>query len=230
MDRHHLLRSLNLSLGTFGTTVAAVIALIAGCATKQTAREQVVPGSGIAEFRQIADTSANAVQKALSSIDVLATQSNGCSSEALTAFSSDVQRLQVDSVRVRARSQAILTRGDVYFERWHETLSQVKDREVRALAETRRPLLQESFQKIKQSAEQCRTAFRPFLDGLRALRNSLENDAMSLRQPETQKLLEVTRNHGSELVEHLAAIRAELDSMKAMLTPPHVARRQREQP
>jgi hypothetical protein len=200
----------------------AVLTAMPGCASKQKTVEQFRPGGGIAEYREITEKATSAVQEVLASLEVVAAQSNHCSPEAFSALSTGVQRLQVDSLRVRARSQAILARGDGYFERWHETLAMVKDQKVRALAEERRPLLQQRFEQIKRDSERARSAFTPFLAGLRELRNSLESDAERLRSGPAQELLSKTRESGRELLGHLAGIRAELDTMQAMLTPPGV--------
>jgi hypothetical protein len=199
--------------------LTAGVALAAGCATKKSSREQFVPGSGIAEFRQITETSTQAIQNTLASLEVVAVESNRVSSEALTGLNTQVQRLQVDSIQVRARAQAILARGDAYFDRWHETLAKVKDREVRALAAKRRPLLQESFRQIKRSSEQSQVSFKSFLSGLRGLRNSLENNPGSLDTAAMQEVLGATRANGRQLLQLLSSIRVELDSMQAMLTP-----------
>jgi hypothetical protein len=197
----------------------AVIALFTSCASKESAREPLRPGSGIAEFRQIADNATKALQTALSSQDVVAAQSNHCSPAALAAFNDAVQRLQVESLQVRARSQAILTRGDAYFEQWDETLKRVKDPEVRTLAEKNRSLLQQHFQQVKRSSEEARAIFNPFLSGLRTLRNSLESDPGCLKTQANWELLAATRDGGRQLLQKLAGIRDELGSMQALLTP-----------
>ncbi len=196
------------------------LALINGCASKESSRNTFQPGSGIAEFRQITDLSVQAIQDALSSLERVAAQSNRCSPEALTALGNEVRELQVESLQVRARAQAILARGDAYFERWHETMKMVKDPDKRALAEARRPQLQETFGKIKKAAEESRNTFKPFVSGLRTLRNLLENDPAALCSGTNQELLADTRTHGQELVQHLSSIRKELDSIEAMLTRP----------
>jgi hypothetical protein len=199
--------------------VGAVIALLTACASKENGREPLRPGSGIAEFRQITDKATKALQSALSSLDVAAAQSNHCSPAALAAFNEAVQGLQAESLQVRARSQAILTRGDAYFEQWDETLKRVKDPEVRTLAEKNHSLLQQHFQQIRRSSEEARAIFKPFLSGLRTLRNSLESDPGSLETEANGELLASTRAGGRQLLQKLAGIRDELDSMRVLLTP-----------
>lgn len=190
-----------------------------GCASKPDNSQKFKPGGGIAEYREITDNATKAIQRALASLVEVASQSNRCSPEALQTLNGEVQRLQVDSLQVRARTQAILARGDAYFERWHETLARVEDPEVRSLAEQRRPLLEEKFRQIKQASQACQTAFKPFLSGLRGLRNALEPDPTALRTEPNQELLAKTRGSGEELLRQLSNVREGLDAMKALLTP-----------
>jgi hypothetical protein len=133
------------------------------------------------------------------------------------AFSNQVQRLQIDSLRIRARAQAILTRGDAYFASWSESIARIKDPQVRAAAERFHPELAQSFSKIKLASQQAGGAFKPFLSGMRKLHVQLEKDS-GLRQDDTTKeLVSSTRANGEEVVRELGVVRGELDAVTKML-------------
>jgi hypothetical protein len=137
----------------------------------------------------------------------------------LTSFSAEVRRLQVESIQLRARSEAMQTRGDAYFDHWHERLAGIQDPEVRSLAQENREQLQQSFAEIKQLSQSGREAFKPFISGLRQLRNALEHDAASLSGADLQSTIASTREHGQRFEKYLAGIKRELDSMSAAITP-----------
>lgn len=174
--------------------------------------------NGIAEYQEIAAESLVALDRALRELDSLGTQSQRCPPGVLAAFSDEVQRLQVGSLRVRAHAQAILARGDAYFENWHENLTQIRDPEVRALASRHRGELQASFDRIKQSSLQTREAFQPFLAGLRKLRVELEKDPGAIEATDTQALIRATREHGLHVTQCIEDIRTELQTMTSLLT------------
>jgi len=194
--------------------------LAAGCASKEPATPPARPGSGIAEYREVVGKAQNAVQAALTSLAAVGAQSNRSSPEVLTNFSAEVQRLQVGSIQMRARSEAIQARGDAYFEHWNQNLARVKDPEVRALAQQNRPRLQQSFGEIKRLTLEGREAFKPFLSELRHLRTALERDPASLSSTDAQNWISSAREHGQKVEQCLASIKKELDSMTAMITPP----------
>jgi hypothetical protein len=202
------------------TLAAAVLA--AGCASNDHSNSPTPsprPGSGIAEYRQVATNAQAAVRAALGSLASVSAQSNRCEPDVLSAFSAEVRRLQVESVQLRARSEAMQARGDAYFDHWHERLARIQDPEVRSLAQQNRTQLQQSFAEIKQLSQGGREAFKPFLSGLRQLRNALEHDPASLSGAETQSTIASTREQGQHVEQCLAGIERELDSMSAAITP-----------
>src|SRR3974390_2904013 len=146
--------------------VVVTVLLAVGCASKAPALASPRPGSRIAEYRQVTKTAQKAVAAALDALAAVSAQSKRCSPEVLTNFSAEVTRLQVESLQVRARSEALQARGDDYFEHWHQRMAGVQDPEVRALAEKNRPLLQQNFNEIKRLSQEGRKAFQPLITGL----------------------------------------------------------------
>ncbi len=197
----------------------AATVLLAGCATKETARQAPQPREGLAEHRELLHHASKAMTHALSCLDQVGSQPDRCPPRLVAALGDEVQELQVKSFKVRSRWQAMQARGEVYFEHWQESLAHVKDPRVRELAEKHRPELQESFTRIKISAQQARDAFNPFLSGLRTLKIALENDAGSVRTEANRQLIRVTRDQGEQVEKALTALRQEMDAMAVLLTP-----------
>jgi hypothetical protein len=199
--------------------LAAAAMMLAGCATKDTASQAPQPKNGIAEYREIVGESRKSIAAALHALDRVAAHTNRCPPRICAAFAEEVQRLQVGSVRVRARSQAMQARGDAYFENWHENLARLKDPRVRALAGQHRPELQERFARIKLASQQAGNAFRPLLAGLRKLQGALESDPATVGTVSTKDLSRTTKENGRQVEQALAVIGEELKAMTVMLTP-----------
>jgi hypothetical protein len=204
-------------------TLLVVVLLMVGCVSNEPGSTNGRPGSGIAEYRKVATDAQKALGRALSSLTAVSGQSNQCSPEVLSAFSSEFQRLQVESVQIRARSQAMQARGDAYFDSWQEQMERIKDPQLRARIESQRPAFQGHFQKIKALSQEGHAAFGPFLAGMRKVRNSLEKDPASLGTQTVQVSIASTRAQGEKVDRYLTDIRHEFDSMMAMLTAPRSA-------
>ena len=197
---------------------AATVAIFAGCVTKSQAHRAPLPREDLAEYRQIAVNAQKAVAAMLRSLDrTVAT--TPCPPGVFKSFGKDVQRLEVDSFKVRARAQAIRTRGKAYFDQWQEHLASVKDPQARQLAEQRRDRLQERFARIHLLTQDAREAFQPFMTGLRRIRNSLEKDPAAAGTSSTKELIQTTRDNGRKVEENLAAILGELDAVTVILKP-----------
>ena len=88
----------------------------------------------------------------LRSLDEISVQAHRDPRPAYEAFAKAVHRLEVDSIRMRARTHAMRARGDAYFEHWEEYLATVKNEQVRKLAEEHRPELKQSFEQLHLAA------------------------------------------------------------------------------
>ena len=176
----------------------------------------------MAEYRQIVVDARKVVQLSLQSLDRATTQAP-CSPRVFKAFTKDVQRLEVDSFKLRARAQAMRARGEAYFAQWHEHLAGVKDPEVRKLAEQRHDLLEQSFARIRVTTQQTREAFQPFMSGLHRLRNGLETNPGFAAADSTKPLIRTTQENGQKVEQGLAAILEELKSVAAALKPVKLA-------
>jgi hypothetical protein len=202
----------------------AALALFGSCATKPNTYSGPAPREDLAEYRQVASDAQKVVLATLASLDRTTAQTP-CPPRAIKGFSKDVQRLEVDSFRIRARAQAIRTRGEAYFEQWQEHLRSVKDPVARQLAEDRREHLQERFAHIRLTTQQARDVFQPFLAGLHRVRNGLQSNPAAASADSMKGLIRTTRENGQKVETSLDAILGELDAIAAMLKPEKAARK-----
>jgi hypothetical protein len=191
--------------------------MLAGCATHQSNIEEPRPGTGIAEYQQLTREALAALRVALDSLDKLALQPNPCPPKVITAFSDEVQRLQIDSLRIRSRAQAIQTRGDAYFADWSENIARIKDPKIREAARRHHSELEQSFSKIKTSSQLAGNNFNPFLRGLRMLHVRLETDSGLAHDDASQEMIRTTRTDGAEVMRQLGIVQNELDTVSTML-------------
>jgi DNA repair exonuclease SbcCD ATPase subunit len=200
-------------------TPAVAGLVLAGCASNDPNPNVPRPRNGIAEYQQIASEARRSMEKALDALKQVSTHTVPLPPRAVKTYSDAAERLEVESLRVRARSQAMQARGKAYFENWQENLERIKDARVRSLAQQHRAELEQDFDKIRQTSQETREAFEPFLSGLRQLRTALEKDPKAMAADSTRALVNSTTEKGREVEKGLAAIRNELDEMARLLTP-----------
>jgi hypothetical protein len=201
------------------TLLAGLAIALAGCATTDTTTEAPKPRNGIVEYQQIATDAQKSIQLALQVLDRVGSYTPPFSPKACQAFSGQVERLEAESVQVRARSQAMQARGNAYFENWQDNLDRMEDPSVRALAREHRADLEASFGRIKLGSQQARQAFQPFLAGLQQLRTALEKDPNAMAADSNKELVRTTAKNGRQVQGSLTGIQDELRHMTAMLMP-----------
>ena len=204
---------------------AAVVAALIGCATPETGPKAPTPRADFIEYRQIVVESLALMDATLRSLAEISVQAHRDPRPAYDAFAKAVHRIEVDSIKVRARTHAMQARGDAYFEHWEEYLATVKNKQVRKLAEEHRPELKRSFEQLHLASQQIREVFRPFLSDLQKLRAVLEADP-SLAHIDAQKgLILAAKDKGRQVQQGLDRVLAEMNSMAALLRPPGTAAR-----
>src|SRR5215468_7543027 len=97
--------------------LAVLLATAPGCASdkSKSASNLPVAREDVKELRQITADSIKAVNATLQSLDQVRAQAP-CPPRLFNSFTKDVQRLEVDSFKMRARAQAIRVRGQAYFD------------------------------------------------------------------------------------------------------------------
>ena len=204
---------------------AAVAAVLIGCASTDAARKEPTPRDDFLEYRGIVVQAMGLVDTTMRAVDEMSAQANQDPRPAYQAFAKAVHRLEVDSIKVRARTQAMRARGDAYFEHWEKYLAGVDNAQVRQLAEQHRPELKQSFEQSQLAAQQVREVFRPFLSDLQKLRAVLEADPSLARVDSAKSLILAAKDKGRQVQQGLDRLLAEMNSMTALLRPPGAAPR-----
>jgi hypothetical protein len=202
---------------------AAIVAALIGCATSGTTPKTPTLRDDFNEYRKTVVECMSLMEVTLHSLDEISVQARQNPRPAYEAFAKAVHRLEVDSIKVRARTQAMRDRGDAYFEHWQEFLANVNNEEVRRLAEEHQPELKQSFEQVRLASQQVREVFRPFLSDLQKLRAVLEADPSLSRIHAQKSLILAAKDKGRQVQQGLDRILAEMNTMTAMLRPPGTA-------
>ena len=199
---------------------SALAAALLGCASTSTVPKEPTVRDDFLEYRQLVVLGIKQVSATLDALNEVEVQARAKPRPAYQAFAKAVQQLEVDSIRVRARTAAMRARGNAYFDAWEKYLSTVPREEVRRLAEEHRADLRKSYDEIQTAAQQAREIFRPFLTDVQKLRAVLEAEP-DLTHIDAQKALFLAaQDKGHQVLQALKRILAEINTVTAMLTPP----------
>jgi len=219
------------------TVVLASLAfawLASGCASPSGDSSAPKPGSGIAEYRVVTRDAHRAVADTVKSLEALAQPHAQTSSPhpALRGFDRVFHQLELTSVKTRARAEAIIGRGQTYFDEWREHLTGMTN-QVTAQAESQQyTRLFEHFQRVRQRSGEVREEFRPFMAKLREFRARLDQSPESAGGGSNLSTLnsQTSTNlaaDGRRVLEKLEAVSSALDDAEAELRATLVAQRKK---
>jgi hypothetical protein len=154
-------------------TLSFAALMAAGCATSGTGSRSARPGDGLREYQRLVLDLRQDVKLTGQAVEALAAATPQNSGARYARFDESLQRLEVVSIKARARVDAMEKRGAAYFEEWAEEISGATDEAARRAAKERLAELHLHFEAILKDSGQVRQKFRPFLEGARRLRTAL---------------------------------------------------------
>jgi hypothetical protein len=198
---------------------AALAAIVIGCATADKDTKAPTPRDDFREYRQLVIQAMADVDRTLHALDEISIQAIKNPRPAYEAFAKSVHRLEVDSIRLRARAQAMRARGGAYFEFWEKYLAGVDNEQVRDLAAKHREELRQCFEQAQKGSQQVREEFRPFLSDLQKLRAMLESDPSLARIDSAKPVILSAKDRSRRVEQGLDLVLLEMNSMVALLRP-----------
>jgi hypothetical protein len=174
MKKHptsRILRTVTASVAVVTLTLVAGW-LLGGCATSQTHSNVSRPGDGLREYRQLITDLRKATMASRESVQKLSAASVVSSNAAYARFDEALHRLEVDSIKARARTDAMEQRGAAYFDEWADEIAATHDTAEQRAAHARLVELRQHFDAILADIRLARPTFKEYLDDLRSLQSS----------------------------------------------------------
>jgi hypothetical protein len=192
----------------------AALCFLWGCASNGTDVKKPKVGAGVEEYRRLASEAEADIAGALQLVNRVRQQSGSCPPGLVRDFSDEVDKLQVNSIRVRARAEAIQIKGEAYLQAW-TTRTGLADQPAPPAQSM--PEIERGFARVKQTSEQIRESLRPFFSNLRKLRSELQADPASVQREETKQLLQTMNGQGGEVLAKLRALGNDLRDFQQIL-------------
>jgi hypothetical protein len=139
--------------------------------------------------------------------------------KAFGAFDKAVPNVDDAAKKAKKRAEDMKAKGQDYFKDWEKELGEVKNPDIRRLAEERKAKLQATFGSIKGFMEPARDQFNSWLGNLKDLRTYLSNDLTIGGIDAAKDLIAKTKTEGHAVQQTLDKVIAELNTIVAALTP-----------
>jgi hypothetical protein len=214
--------------------VAAALALfcvltLAGCASRGY-KQADSTGTAISTVRNDVGSVKSGVDASLKALDGLAAAANTDPRKPYEAFAKSVDNLESAANTTKKHAADMRARGSAYFTQWQAQLNSVKSEDIKKLGEERKAKLQETFDKIKDAAEDAKQSFPGFLSDLKDLRTSLSADLSPQGIEANKNIFQKTKDSGAQVQKDLDKLIAELNSVAADMTAAKAPTKEASQP
>jgi hypothetical protein len=193
--------------------------LAGGCSSPARSSSAPKPGSGIAEYRALTRDAHRAVADTVKSLEALAQPQAQPSTPhpALPRFDRSVQELEVTSFKTRSRAEAIMARGEAYFDEWKAHLAGISNQATARVETERYTRLHDQFRLVRERSGEVRTEFRPFMNGLREFRATLDKSPDSVGGEPSRRTIDTLSADGRRVLGRLDALSKTLDDAEVEL-------------
>lgn len=201
--------------------------LVGGCASSSGGSSAPKPGSGIAEYRAVARDAHRAVDATVKSLEALARPHTQTTSPhpALPGFDRALHRLELTSIKARARAEAIITRGQAYFDEWKGNLAGITNQTAARTETMHYDQLREHFERVRQRSGELREEFRPFMAKLREFRARLDKPVGAAVGESSRQDLDGATASGRRVLQTLESVSTALDDAETSLRATLAAKR-----
>jgi hypothetical protein len=209
---------------TLAGATMAVALLFSGCASSSSSgyKKADKTGEGIAKFGAEVLNAKKSVDSTIKSLDQIAVTASSNPRPAYEQYCKEVSKLESIAEKARKRSQDMKEKGQAYFTQWEQQLAQVKDEEIRKLAQERKAKLQGAFNKIREVTEPLKGQFDPWLSSLKDLQAYLGQDLTIAGVDAAKNLFAKAKSQGLEVQKSMDQLVAELNTLTAAITPAKV--------
>jgi hypothetical protein len=176
-------------------------------------------GESIAEFRDEILNVKKEVDATMVALDKIVATAASDPRKAFKEFDKAVPQIDSAAKKAKKRSEDMKAKGQAYFKQWEKELAEVKNPEIRQLAEERKVKLQGVFDNSKTFMEPARDQFNTCLADLKDLQKFLNNDLSIAGIDAAMELIAKTKTEGQGVQQTLDKVIAELNTIVATLTP-----------
>jgi hypothetical protein len=155
------------------SAISAVAIFFGACASPNKSPARPKPGSGIAEYRELVREAYQVVGLTVESLEALEKSGNATNSPALARFDRALEKLELTSFKTRSRAEAIIGRGQNYFDEWKAGIAASTNQAAARVEGEHYNRLLQHFDRIQQSSGAVRSEFQPFMQKLRLFRAAL---------------------------------------------------------
>lgn len=156
-------------------TLATAVVLATGCAS--TGNDKAASTSkSLTKSSRMIEKGSTLIDQTLAKLNDLVSNPKPDMRKQFDAFNSSVNDLGSTDLAVACQAKEMKAKGADYFENWDKETAQIRNEDIRQRSEARQHEVAANFARISQQYDETKTAFEPFMSGLRDVQKFLGTD------------------------------------------------------
>ena len=201
-------------------TLSLITLLAFGCATAKPDRA-VRTTETLNNLLEQASTARSRVDTTLAALNNLMSTSPESLRAAYDQFNRDLSALDKSAASIRASNDQLRSRTDDYLANWQKDSSKVTSPELQAIADQRRQIVRDQYDRFRTSHGAVSTAFETLLKDLHDISSVMGNDLTASTQAQVRgtSVVQSAANDGSRVQAALDTAIADARSLNEQLSP-----------
>jgi hypothetical protein len=199
---------------------AAVLLVFVACASSAPDRAAKAASSLDVMHQNSAKARAQ-IDTVLSSLDTMLNAPAGDLREKYDRYDKDVKKMNEYADAIRENDTDLRKNGNTYLARWQHDASNVKDPELRALAEQRRAEIERSSQGMRSTLTSAAGSFEAFLRDINDIRKVIGNDLTPTGQASVRQtaVAQTAQSEGARVKIAIRDAEQAIESLRSQITP-----------
>jgi hypothetical protein len=197
------------------TLVLATLAL-AGCSSNPKGPERTAKAvESFRDTRQHLADASKQVGVTNESLRKLTVATGGDLRPMFNAYAENVRKTQDMAKGARERADSMRKKTDAYTAQWQKEFNTISDPELRRKSEQRVASAKADFEKVRNAAEDVKTAYKPYMQGLQDVQQYLTNDLTAEGLQSVGNKANDTISKGGVLQQRIVGLQNELNNLEA---------------
>lgn len=200
-------------------TILGILALVAGCATKNGSDRAAQAATTMTSMRTLTDECTKQIDETINALNGVSAAKSGAPKPAYDLFVTEVAESEALAGRAKATADSMRTNGRAFFAEWEKELETIKDADLKAKAKARAGERSKVYAALEQSLGTARGKWDTLSGELSDLQKVLGNDLNPAGIEALAPQFKQANIDGQALKNALGDVSATLAKVEADLAP-----------
>jgi Protein of unknown function (DUF2959) len=194
-------------------TMAALLATLAGCASKGNYEQGAATGSQLVAAADKIVAGTTNIDTTLSSLNDLVNNPSGDLVPKFKTYNDNVNNLKALTENVKQQVTDARVKGNQYFQAWDQQIAAIHNPDIKSASTDRKNAVMKEYSDLKRSFAVVQTSLNPFMSNLTDIQTALSTDLTAGGVASVKGAADAANKHGADLKTSLMQLSADFRTL-----------------